>query len=144
MRNANLKWKIEVDTTPELETEDFKEIKGMESLEFSFEDEVQTGFFLSDNGYGYSDVTAGRLTVSLTGKRVVGDDGQDFIVGLVGAWGNSRKSTLKLTNEETNEAFEIPSSIEIGTVLGGGAEELEEFEVTFHSDGEWTATSPTV
>lgn len=144
MRNANLKWKIEVDTTPDVSTDEYKEIKGIESLEFAFEDEVQSGFFLSDNGYGYSDVTAGRLTVSLTGKRVAGDDGQDYIVGLVGAWGNSRKSTLKLTNDETNETFEIPSSIEIGTVLGGGAEELEEFEVTFHSDGEWTTVSPTV
>ena len=138
-RNANLEWLVQIDTTPEA-TPTLAEIGGLESLDFTTEEEVQTGYFISDSGAGYSDITAGRLTVGVSGKRINGDTGQDYIVGLIGSWGASRKSTLTLTNAVTSEVIEVPCSIELASVTGGSTEELEAFEVTFHSDGAWTLT----
>ena len=139
-RIANLKWKVEIDTTPST-TNTYAEVKGLESISWENSEEVQEGFFLSDAGAGYSDVTAGRLNISVSGKRVDGDTGQDYIVGLVGSWGSDRKSTLQLTNTENSDVYTIPCSIEIGTFSGGSAEELEAFECVFHSDGAWTVSA---
>jgi hypothetical protein len=139
-RQANLKWKIEVDSTPAT-TATFVEVKGIESISWDSAEEVQEGYFISDGGFGYSDVTAGRLNITLSGKRVTGDTGQDYIVGKVGKWGNDRKTDLRLTNLTNLKKFTIPCSFEIPTFCGGDAEGLEEFEVVFHSDGAWTASA---
>ena len=139
-RTANLKWKIEIDTTPAT-TATYAEVGGIESVDFANSDEVKEGFFISDGGFGHSDVTAGRLAVGLSGKRVDGDTGQDYIVCLVGSWGADRKSTVKLTSYVTGDVYEIPCSLEIGAVSGGAAEDLEAFECTAHSDGAWTFTA---
>ncbi len=138
-RSANLQWLVQVDTTPTA-TPTLVEIGGLESLDFSFEEETKQGYFNNDNGTGYSDVTAGRLTVSVSGKRVDGDAGQDYISGLAGSWGASRKNTLTLTHSVTGDIYSIPCSIELGATTGGSMEELEAFECTFHSDGAWTYT----
>jgi len=133
-RQANLKWKIEVNTTGVT----YKEIKGIESISWDSAEEVQEGYFLSDGGFGYSDVTAGRLNITLSGKRIDPDDGQDYIIGKVGKWGADLKTNLKLTNLGTSDVYTIPCSIEVTTPFGGDAEGLEEFEVVFHSDGAWS------
>lgn len=139
-RMANLKWKVEVDTTPTT-TATWAEIKGLESVSWDMAEEVQEGYFLSDGGFGYSDVTAGRLNITLSGKRVNGDTGQDYLMGKVGKWGTDRKTDLKLTDLITLDKFTIPCSFEITTPNGGDAEGLSEFEVVFHSDGAWTASA---
>lgn len=139
-RDANLKWKIEVDTTPTT-TATYAEVNGIESISWDNAEEVQEGYFISDAGYGYSDVTAGRLNISLTGKRISGDTAQDFIMGKMGKWGPDRKTTLKLTELISLETYTIPCSFEIASPAGGGAEELSEFEVVFHSDGAWTSST---
>jgi len=138
-RNSNSTWKVEIDTTP-LTTNTFVEIGGIESISWDNSEEVQEGFLLKDLGAGYSDVTAGRLNITLSGKREVGDGGQDYIVGLVGTWGASRKSTLRLTSATSGESYSIPCSIEVSSFSGGNAEELEEFECVCHSDGAWTVS----
>ena len=140
MRHANLVWKAEIDTTP-TEEETYVEIGGIESMSWENSEEVQEGFAFSDGGAGYSEVTAGRLNISMSGRRIEGDAGQDYCVGLVGNWGSDRKSTLKLTNSKTSDVLTIPCSIEVGAFSGGAAEELETFEVTFHSDGAWTVSA---
>ncbi|MCK4258752.1 MAG: hypothetical protein KAX49_07225 [Halanaerobiales bacterium] len=139
-RTANLKWKIEIDTTP-LSTPTLAEVKGLESLDFAVENENQSGYFIADGGFGYSDIVAGRLTVGVSGKRIDGDTGQDYLAGLVGSWGADVKSTLTLTNYITGDVYSIPCSVDVTAVSGGAAEELEIFECTFHSDGAWTFTA---
>jgi len=139
-RIANLKWKVEINTTPP-STATFVEVKGLESVDWDNSEEVQEGYFLSDGGAGYANVTAGRLNISVSGKRVDGDAGQDYIVGLVGSWGSDRESTVQLTNSENSDMYTIPCAIEIGTFSGGAAEELESFECVFHSDGAWTVSA---
>ena len=139
-RQANLKWKIEVDTTPTT-TATWAEVKGIESVSWDSAEEVQEGYFLSDGGFGYSDVTAGRLNITLSGKRIDGDTGQDFIMGKFGKWGTDRKTDLRLTNLTNLDKITIPSSFEITTPAGGDAEALADFEVVFHSDGAWTASA---
>jgi len=134
-RSANLTAKFEIDSTP-LTSPTLLEIGGIEDFTFDSEEEVQTGFFVSAGGAGYSDVTAGRLTISVTGKRIVGDIGQDYIDGLNNSFGSARKSTLTVTFD-SGTIYTIPCSIEISSLSGGAAEELESFEVTFHSDGVW-------
>lgn len=136
-RNANLKWLIQINTTPS-STATYTEIGGLESVEFGNSEEVQEGYFLDGGGAGYSDITAGRLNITLAGKREDGDVGQDYIVGLIGSWGQSRKSTLKLTSYVTGDVYEIPCSIEVTSPSGGNADELGKFECVMHSDGAWT------
>jgi len=134
-RKANLTTGIQVDTTPET-TPTLVDLSGIESLDWAVENEVQTGYFISDAGAGYSDVTAGRMTISMSGKRIIGDAGQDYIVGMLGSWGSSLKTNLSIT--EGGQTYTIPVSVELTSFTGGAAEELEAFEVTFHSDGAWT------
>ena len=138
-RIANSKWEVKIDTTPSLPST-FIEIGGINSIAWDNSEEIQENFFLSDGGFKSSDITGGGLAITLAGKRDNGDAGQDFIVGLVGNFGSDRKSTLQLTNTETSDMYTIPCSIEIGRFSGGGAEELETFECTCHSDGAWTAS----
>jgi len=133
-RQANLKWKVEINTTGTT----YKEVKGIESISWDSAEEVQEGYFLSDGGFGYSDVTSGRLNITLSGKRVDPDDGQDYIIGKIGKWGADLKTNLKLTNTITSDVYTIPCSIEVTSPFGGDAEGLEEFEVVLHSDGAWT------
>jgi len=139
-RQANLKWKIEIDTTP-LSTATLVEVKGIESISWDMAEEVQEGYFISDAGYGYSEVTAGRLNITLSGKRINGDTAQDFIMGKVGKWGAERKTTLKLTELVSLETYTIPCAFEISSPAGGDAEGLSEFEVTLHSDGAWAVSA---
>jgi hypothetical protein len=138
-RNANNKTKLEIDITFANETPTLAEFDGIETLDWAVEEEVQTGYFISDGGAGYSDVTAGRLTITLTGKRVYGDPAQDYIVGLTGQWGANRKNKLKITLPDESY-FEIPCSIEIVSIAGGDASDLSAFETILHSDGAWTYT----
>ena len=134
-RNANLTSIIKIDITPGA-TATLTEINGIESIDWAVENETSTGYFISDDGFGYSDVTAGRMTISLSGKRIVGDTAQDYIVSLVGTYGSALKTDIVISNDGGD--YTIPVSIELTAFSGGSAEELEAFEVTFHSDGAWT------
>ena len=139
-RYANSAWKIEIDTTP-LATATYVEIGGIEDIDWGLAEETWEGFFLKDQGAGSSDVLAGRLNVSLSGKREEGDAGQDYIMGLMGTYGAARKSTLRLTHSTTSDQYTIPCSIEITAPGGGASEDLSAFECTLHSDGAWTASA---
>jgi len=139
-RSANLKWLVKINSTPAT-TATYVEVGGLESLAWGNSEEVQEGFFISDDGAGYSDVTGGRLNITLSGKRVDGDTGQDYIIGLMGSWGSSRKSTLQLTHVVTGDVYLIPCSIEITAPSGGDTVALESFECVCHSDGAWTFTA---
>lgn len=137
-RYANNKTKLELDITHG-STPTLTEIHGIESLDWSIEEEVQTGYFVSDGGAGYSDVTAGRMTINLSGKRLNADAVQDYVAGLNGKWGADRKNELKITLPD-GSFYEIPCTIEIGSLSGGEASDLEAFDITLHSDGKWTYT----
>jgi len=139
-RNANTVYKVEIDSTPST-SETYVVVGGITDLEWDNSEEIQENFFLEDDGAGSSDITGGRLNISVSGKRVDGDAGQDYIVGLVGSYGSARKSTVKLTNSQTGDVYTIPCSIEVGRFSGGSTVELEVFECTFHSDGAWTVSA---
>jgi len=140
-RAAVLESTYEIDTNP-TGVASYSDIGGLEDVGFAVAEEVRTGYFVGAPN-GYSDVTAGRLDVTLTGKRIVDDTGQDYIVGLLGSYGTDRKSTLKITAPD-GTIFEIPCSIEITSVLGGASADLDAFSCICHSDGDFTVTVPTI
>lgn len=143
-RNAIHQYTFEIDTTPG-STPTLVEICGIESVDLPISYEVQNGFFTCDNGWGYSDRTGAQITGTLEGKRVLGDAGQEYVIGLQYDLTQDAKTTIKITyplsdTGSTAATLEIPATITNIQDIGGATTELSVFSMEFMSDGEPTYT----
>ncbi|MBE6851766.1 MAG: capsid protein [Ruminococcus sp.] len=95
----NYDYRLEINTTPEGESETMAEIaEGFNSITESLNEVVQQFSFFGDGGYGSSFVTGGQLTVTLSGVRMKGDPAQDYMFSdaVLYNWGKARETTCKL------------------------------------------------
>lgn len=78
---------------------------GFDNIAESLNETVQQYFFLSDDGFARNHVTAMGPAFTLTGKRVVGDQAQDYIFSKKYAMDTDRQSSfqLKYNNESGKE-----------------------------------------
>lgn len=108
---------------------------GIENLAEQLNEVVYSGFFLSDKGYGNSEVTAMQPVFTFTGKRVVGDEVQDYIFSKKYALGAERKTILKVTcNGITNQTFTVPVTISNMQEYSGNTQDISaiSFELRFN------------
>ena len=80
-------FKIDVSAT---DTASWKTIADCESFSVSFDNGVEEWHPFEQEGWVRRLLTAKGVTISITGKRCLGDDGSDFIAGL--AWKNGREA----------------------------------------------------
>lgn len=115
-------------------------IADMESFSVTFSDGVEEWNTFESNGWKSRMKTAKDVTVSVSGKRKVGDTGNDFVAGLAFKNGRESEADFEWTFPD-GTVVKFPSSVINVTALGSadstGVAPLE-FEVL--SNGEPTVT----
>ena len=88
---------FEIDTDP-LGTPTLAHIAaGISDFDQDNAEETSTDFYLSNEGFGQTDVVGASMMVSFTGHREYDDLAQNYIFGLVDELGPARKTELTIT-----------------------------------------------
>ena len=114
--------------------------KGIESMTFNANEQNQQYFFLCGEGFANNEVTGGAPELQISGRRVAGDDAQDYIVGKQFALGTDRNSSVKITTAEGNV---ITCDCSIGDVVsfGGNTLDANSFGCTIRFNGKPSVTN---
>ena len=112
--------------------------KGIEGMTFNSNEQNQQYFFLCGNGFAHNEVTGGAPELQVTGRRIVGDAAQDFIVGKQFALGSDRNSSVKIISG----GKQIICDCSIGDVVSFGGQTLDvnSFGCTIRFNGAPTVT----
>ena len=78
---SNCKVKIKT-SAASAQTEVYSEIADLEELSLSIENNTETWYSIKDGGWQNALLTAKALTGSFSGKRALGDTGNDYLEGL--------------------------------------------------------------
>ena len=111
---------------------------GIESMSFNSNEQNQQFFFLCGEGFAHNEVTGGAPELQIAGRRIVGDDAQDYIVSKQFALGTDRNSSIKIIAE----GKQIVCDCSIGDVVsfGGASLDVNTFSCTIRFNGEPTVT----
>ena len=71
--------------------------EGIDNLSEALNEVVQQYSFLSDDGFARNHVTGMAPSVTLTGRRVLGDTAQDYVFGKKYSLDEDRQTSLKLS-----------------------------------------------
>ena len=77
---------------------------GIDNVSEALNETVQQYFFMADNGFATNHVTGAAPTITLTGRRIIGDEAQDYIFGKKYSLGDERESSFKLTWTDSSDA----------------------------------------
>ena len=77
---------------------------GIDNIAEALNEVVQQYFFLSDSGFARNHVTGMAPAFTLTGRRVMGDQAQDFIFGNKYAMDTARQSSFELSYTDATGA----------------------------------------
>lgn len=76
---SNCKVKIKTATSP---SETYSEIADLEEMSLSIENNTETWYSINDGGWQNALLTGKALSGSFSGKRTLGDTGNDYLEGL--------------------------------------------------------------
>ena len=115
--------------------------KGIESMEFNSNEQNQQYFFLCGEGFAHNEVTGGAPELTISGRRIVGDEAQDYIVSKQFSLGTDRNSSIKIVAE----GKQITCDCSIGNVtsFGGSTLDVNAFGCTIRFNGKPTVTTHT-
>ena len=116
-------------------------IADMESFSVSFDDNVEEWTPMTAEGWVRRLKTGKGITISLNGKRNVGDVGNDYIASLAWKSGAECNSELEWTFPNGDKVL-IPCVINV-TACGGDSTNVEPLEWECLSDGKPTFTAAT-
>ena len=120
---------------------DMVAIKDMESFSVSMDNNIEEWTPMDQEGWVRRLQTGKGFSITLTGKRNVGDPGNDYVAGL--AWKTGQET-------ETKFQWEFPSGLNVEfdcvvnvTTPGGGAStDVEALEFEVMSNGKPAVTEP--
>ena len=143
--NANWVNQIEIGTTattadPPVYTYN-KLCKGIESMEFNENEQNQQFFFLCGEGFANNETTGAAPELTITGRRIVGDNAQDYIAGLQFKLGSERRTSVKITAE--GKVITCDCTIGGITSFGGQTLDVNAFGCTIRFNGKPTVTDAT-
>lgn len=112
---------------------------GIESMEFSENEQNQQYFFLCGQGFAHNETTGAAPELVISGRRIVGDSAQDFIAGKQFALGTDRNSSVKIVAE----GKQIICDCTIGAItsFGGATTDVNAFGCTIRFNGAPTVTA---
>ena len=112
---------------------------GIESMEFSPNEQNQQYFFICGEGFAHNEVTGAAPQITISGRRIVGDTAQDYIAGKQFALGTDRNTSVKIIAEGN----QIVCDATIGEVtsFGGQTLDINNFGCTIYLNGEPTVTA---
>lgn len=113
-------------------------IADMESFSVSFDDNVEEWTPMTTEGWVRRFKTGKGITISLSGKRCIGDAGNDYIAGLAFLSGQSCNSQLEWTFPNGDKVT-MDCVINV-TSAGGDSTNVEPLEFECLSDGKPTFT----
>jgi hypothetical protein len=116
-------------------------IADMESFSVSFDDNVEEWTPMTSEGWVRRLKTGKGITISLNGKRNIGDPGNDFVAGLAFKSGQACNSQLEW-NFPNGDKVLIDCVINV-TSAGGDSTNVEPLEFECLSDGKPTFTAAT-
>lgn len=112
--------------------------KGIESVSFSPNEQNQQFFFLCGNGFANNEVTGAAPALTISGRRIAGDDAQDYIAGKQFALGEDRRTSVKIIAE--GKQIICDATIGDVTSFGGNTLDVNSFGCTIYLNGQPTVT----
>ena len=119
--------------------EDATTIKDMESFSVAFDNGIEEWKPMDQEGWTRRLMTAKSLTVSLAGKRNIGDVGNDFVAGKALVNGTDAEGVLIWTFPDGTE-IAIPCVINVTNAGGGDSTGVGPLEFECLSNGKPTVT----
>lgn len=144
IENWNIKLSINISPSS---TASYKELsEGIDNMQEALNEVVQQYKFFADEGFGRSRVTAQQPVWTFSGRRVWGDDAQDFIFGQKYKLGDERQTDAKVEYTADGYNYSITFDCTIANIqeLGGATEENSAISFEIHVDGKPTLTKTAV
>ena len=117
--------------------------EGIESIEPSVNEQNQQYFFMCGNGGADNEVTGIAPEYAVSGRRVIGNTAQDYIVGLRYVLGDDRKSSMKVEIYNGSSLYQtIVADCTVTDIVdfGGATTDNEPFSCTLRVNGIPTVT----
>lgn len=133
------KFEIDVSAT---ETPSFAEIGGIETFEPAFENTVETWFETIAEGWQSSMKTGSAWNITLSGKRKVGDTGNDFLADMAMAIGEDAYATVKWTFPN-GDTFTSEVTVQVDAMGAGDTTGVGSFEIVLTGNGKPTFVAAT-
>lgn len=123
--------------------ETFVPIKDMESAKLSIETGVETWNSITEDGWQRALATAKSFTLSMSGKRNIGDPGNDYIAGMALKNGRDCDSKIKITFPD-GATFTGDVVVSISDYAGDDATAVNPLAFDLISNGKPTYTESSV
>lgn len=121
---------------------DYVTIADMESASISVDTGVETWNPLEAKGWQRALATAKSITISMSGKRNIGDPGNDYVASKLLKNGQACNTSYKISFPN-GDTLVVPSVIQVKSVAGADSINVAPLEVDLVSDGKPTYTEAT-
>ena len=112
--------------------------KGITEMTFTPNEQIQQYFFLCGNGFASNATTGGAPEITVSGRRIVGDTAQDYVVSKQFALGEDRETSVKIIAE--GKQIICDAVIANVTSFGGQTLDVNAFGCTLRFNGQPTVT----
>jgi len=134
----NYNMKAELNTTPSaaVGSETWNDLGvAMKNISQALNEVLYQATYLSDAGWGSSEVTGGQYTVTFTGDKKIGDPVSDYIFSeaVQFAFGDARKTQFRLTRGTKTITWDV--TLANITDAGGDANQPNAVTLTIHGNG---------
>ena len=126
---------VEIDTG----SSTFVSVAGLETADISINGEVKDWNEQGNGGWKSRLLTGKDIEVALSGKRVEGDTGNDYIATLVDEVTTGATSTLKIT-WPNGDILQMACVVDVGSYGGGNTTDVGVLEFSCLSNGQPTFT----
>ena len=131
--------KIEIGTQKSTGTWTYVEIADMESANITVDTGVEEWNSITEGGWRKALATSKALSMSMSGKRCLGDAGNDFVAGKWNANGQECNSSCKITLPN-GDMLTFDCVIQVTSFLGSDSTAVAPLEFELLSNGEPTYT----
>lgn len=114
---------------------------GIQQFPWSGNEQIQQYFFMCGEGYAHNEVTGMAPEIQVSGRRVIGDTAQDYIVGAQFTLGSGRKTSVKYTSG--GKQYVCDGTICDVVCFGGPSTEGAPFSCNIRLNGKPTVTTVT-
>lgn len=128
-------FKVKVDST-------YVTIADMETFSISFDNGVEEWTPYGSQGWVRRLMTAKSVTISVAGKRNIGDPGNDFVAGLATKNGRDAEADVQLTLKDGTTIEFSDAVINVTALEFGDSTNVAPLEFDIMSNGKPTVTPP--
>lgn len=128
-------FKVKVDST-------YVTIADMETFSISFDNGVEEWTPYDSQGWVRRLMTAKSVTISVAGKRNIGDTGNDFVAGLATKNGRDAEADVQLTLKDGTTIEFSDAVINVTALEFGDSTNVAPLEFDIMSNGKPTVTPP--